>query len=157
MDGKPKEKIKKRQGCVGCMGVRERLGGQLPRGCPQPATRSRGLQTSQKITHGFMEATEHRVAPYFGYLPGWSPFPSLYSRTWRSEAALHARVIFGRPHSQRHPFGSQSKRTPNGPDLSLHGPMLGPRVQRSRGWKEGRKGFACIRLAACPRLGLGFI
>lgn len=93
----------------------------------------------------------------------WTP-PSLelsplilFLSTVESQTALQAWVIYRRLHSQRHPFSSQSKRTPNGPDLSLQGPTLGLCIEQSRGGKKGRKGSVCICLAGCPCLGLEFI
>lgn len=74
-----------------------------------------------------------------------------------SKTSLQAWLIFRRLHSQRHPFTSQNKRTPNGPDLSLQGPMWGPCIEQSAGWKQGRKEFVCACLADCPCLGLEFI
>lgn len=87
--------------------------------------------------------------------PSLETFPvRLLLRTVASQAALRARVIYRRLRSQRHPFGSQRKRTPNGPDLSLQGPMSGPVHGAERGVKEGRKEFVDICLADCPCLRL---
>lgn len=57
-----------------------------------------------------------------------------------SKTSLQAWLIFRRLHSQRHPFTSQSKRTPHGPDPSVQGPMWGPCTEQGRveAGKEGR-------------------
>lgn len=82
----------------------------------------------------------HRPTPF-------QPLPSFHSCAWwRSKTSQQAWLIFRRLHSQRHPFTSQSKRTPNGPDLSLQGPMSGPWMEQSVGWKQGRKEGICVCL-----------
>lgn len=103
------------------------------------------------------EAAWHR----FWTPPSPDTFPTspvlLFLCVVESKTSLQAWLIFRRLHSQRHPFTSQNKRTPNGPDLSLQGPMWGPCIEQSTGWKQGRKEFVCACLADCPCLGLEFI